>query len=152
MESIRLPRMRELVGKAMPPSEWFTVTQDIINAFADVTQDHNWIHVDVERASKELPGGSTIAHGYLILSLLPHLRAQAYKEIVGKRSRGLNYGTDKLRFIAPVPAGSRVRLTVAVKAVEPVSGGVRLVMENTVEVEGGSRPALVSESIDITYD
>src|SRR2546428_919980 len=96
----------KLVGRELGPSEWVTVDQDMINKFADATGDHQWIHVDVERAKREMPGGKTIAHGYLTLSLLPRLAPTLLKVL--KRSRGLNYGSNKVRFITPVPAGSRI--------------------------------------------
>ena len=91
------------VGETLGPSEWITVTQEMIDKFADATGDHQWIHVDVERAKKEMPGGKTIAHGYLTLSLLPRLAPTLMK--VEKRRRGLNYGSNRVRFTAPVPAG-----------------------------------------------
>src|SRR6478752_10229051 len=109
------------VGKELGPSEWLTVTQEMIDKFADATGDHQWIHVDVERAKKELPGGKTIAHGYLTLSLLPRLASTLYK--VKQRSRGLNYGANRVRFTGMVPAGSRIRLRLSIKSVEPVDGG-----------------------------
>src|SRR6476659_3986904 len=95
------------VGETLGPSEWLTVTQEMIDKFADATGDHQWIHIDVERAKKEMPGGKTIAHGYLTLSLLPKLNQGIWR--VKQRSRGVNYGSNKVRVTAPVPAGSRVR-------------------------------------------
>ena len=95
------------IGKELGPSEWLTVTQEMIDKFAEATGDHQWIHVDVERAKRELPGGKTIAHGYLTLSLLPRM-APTLMSITGRR-RGVNYGSNKIRFISPVPAGSRIR-------------------------------------------
>src|SRR5216110_3495976 len=97
-----------LVGKTLGPSSWITVDQPMIDTFADATGDHQWIHVEVERAKREMPGGKTIAHGYLTLSLLPRL-APTLMKITGRR-RGINYGSNKIRFISPVPAGSRIRL------------------------------------------
>src|SRR5467141_4570330 len=132
----------KLVGRELGPSEWVTVDQAMIDKFADATGDHQWIHVDVERAKHEMPGGKTIAHGYLTLSLVPRLAATLYR--VKKRSRGLNYGSNRIRFTGQVPAGSRIRLRQKIKAVEPVDGGgVRITSESTVEVEGAARPALV---------
>src|SRR5215471_11925468 len=123
------------IGQELGPSEWLTVTQEMIDKFAEATGDHQWIHVDVERAKRELPGGKTIAHGYLTLSLLPRLAPQLMK--VAKRSRGVNYGSNKVRFVSPVPAGSRIRLTQTIKNVEPVEGnGVRITSEMVMEVEG----------------
>src|ERR1700682_1048223 len=93
------------IGKELGPSEWLTVTQEMIDKFAEATGDHQWIHVDVERAKRELPGGKTIAHGYLTLSLIAGLAHQTHE--IRERSRGINYGSDRVRFTAPVPAGSR---------------------------------------------
>src|SRR5881296_945258 len=98
----------KLVGRELGPSEWVTVDQAMIDKFADATGDHQWIHVDVERAKKDMPGGKTIAHGYLTLSLVPRLAATLSR--VKKRRHGLNYGSNKVRFINPVPAGTRIRL------------------------------------------
>ena len=100
--------LKQHIGKTLGPSEWIVVDQPMIDKFAEATGDHQWIHVDVERAKKEMPGGKTIAHGYLTLSLLPRLVPQLLK--VEKRSRGLNYGSNKVRFTNTVPAGAWVRL------------------------------------------
>jgi acyl dehydratase len=138
------------VGEELGPSEWLTVTQEMIDKFADATGDHQWIHVDVERAKKEMPGGKTIAHGYLTLSLLPRLAPTLMK--VEKRRRGLNYGSNRVRFTAPVPAGGRVRLRQKLVKVEPVEdNGVRVTSEMTMEVEGNSRPAMVAETLGVIY-
>ena len=138
------------VGCELGPSEWLTVTQEMIDKFAEATGDHQWIHVDVERAKKEMPGGKTIAHGYLTLSLLPRLVPQLLK--VEKRKRGLNYGSNKIRFTNTVPAGSRIRLKQTIKNVEDVEGnGVRITSEMVMEVEGQERPALVAEVLGIQY-
>jgi acyl dehydratase len=138
------------VGKEIGVSDWYTVTQDQINKFADATGDHQWIHVDVERCKTEMPGGKTIAHGWLTLSLVPRLASTIYK--VKHRSRGINYGANRVRFTGPVPAGSRIRLRLTIKEVEPVEGGVRVTNEGLMEIEGGSRPVLVSETIGMVYD
>src|SRR5947207_426029 len=116
-----------LVGKTLGPSSWITVDQPMIDTFADATGDHQWIHVDVERAKREMPGGKTIAHGYLTLAMVPRMAATLMR--VSKRSRGLNYGSNKVRFIAPVPAGARIRLRQRIANVEAVAGGVRLTSE-----------------------
>jgi acyl dehydratase len=122
----------------------------MIDKFAEATGDHQWIHVDVERARRELPGGTTIAHGYLTLSLLPRL-APTLMTITG-RKRGINYGSNKVRFISPVPAGARVRLRQRlVNAEETADGGVRITSEMTMEVEGGARPAMVAETLGVVY-
>ena len=126
------------------------VTQDMINKFADLTGDHQWIHVDVERAKKEMPGGKTIAHGFLTLSLVPRMGASLIT--ISKRSRGINYGSNKVRFTSPVPAGSRIRLRQRIVAVDEVEGnGVRVTTAATVEVEGQERPALIAEIMGLRY-
>jgi acyl dehydratase len=138
------------IGRELGPSEWMTVEQAMIDKFADATGDHQWIHVDVERAKRELPGGRTIAHGYLTLSLVPRLAATLLK--VSKRRHGLNYGSNKVRFTSSVPAGARIRLKQRLASVERVAGnGVRVTSEMTVEVEGQDRPALVAEVISVQY-
>ena len=138
------------VGEELGPSEWLTVTQEMIDKFADATGDHQWIHVDVERAKKEMPGGKTIAHGYLTLSLLPQLAPTLMK--IEKRRRGLNYGSNRVRFTAPVPAGGRVRLRQKLVKIEPVEdNGFRITSEMTMEVEGNTRPAMVAETLGIVY-
>src|SRR4051812_25561347 len=123
------------IGRELGPSEWMTVEQAMIDKFADATGDHQWIHVDVERAKRDMPGGKTIAHGYLTLSLVPRLAATLVK--VKKRRHGLNYGSNKVRFTNTVPAGARIRLRQRLANVERVSGnGVRVTSEMTVDVEG----------------
>ena len=140
----------QFVGRSLGISEWVTVGQDRIDQFATCTGDRQWIHVDVERAKREMPGGKTIAHGYLTLSLVPRLGQTIYR--VKQRSRGLNYGSNRIRFTGQVPAGSRIRLRQKIKAVDPVEGGVRITSESTVEVEGATRPALVAEIISMQFD
>ena len=142
--------LAQYVGKEIGVSDWFTVDQAIIDKFADATGDHQWIHVDVERAKREMPGGKTIAHGYLTLSLVPRLAQTIYR--VKNRSRGLNYGSNRIRFTGQVPAGSRIRLRLKIKEVEAVQGGVRVTNEGTMELEGATRPVLVSETIGMVYD
>src|SRR6266849_7092939 len=137
--------MHKYVGQEIGVSDWVEVTQERINRFADATGDHQWIHVDVERAKKDMPGGKTIAHGFLTLSLVPRLGQTIYR--VKHRSRGLNYGSNRIRFTGQVPAGSRIRLRQKIKSVEPVEGGVRITSESTVEVAGAARPGLVAETI-----
>ena len=138
-------------GKEIGVSDWYTVTQEQINKFADATGDHQWIHVDVERCKTEMPGGKTIAHGWLTLSLVPRLASTLYR--VKHRSRGINYGANRVRFTGMVPAGSRIRLKLTVKSVEPVAnGGTRITNESTMELEGSDRPVLVAETIGVTYD
>jgi acyl dehydratase len=143
--------MKAHVGKEIGVSDWVTIDQARIDKFADATDDHQWIHVDVERAKKEMPGGKTIAHGYLTLSLLPKLNQGIFK--VTKRKRGVNYGSNKVRFTAPVPAGSRVRGHLTLKGIEDLGNGCsRLTMEASVEVEGSERPALVAETLSLVYE
>ena len=138
------------VGKDLGPSDWITVDQPMIDKFAEATGDHQWIHVDVERAKREMPGGKTIAHGYLTLSLVPRLASTLVK--VTQVSRGVNYGSNKVRFTGTVPAGSRIRLTQKIVKVEPVdNNGVRVTSEVKMEVEGQERPALVAEIMGIRY-
>ncbi|MDB5376498.1 MAG: enoyl-CoA hydratase [Rubritepida sp.] len=142
--------MADWVGKKLGTSDWFTVDQKTIDLFAEATGDHQWIHVDVERAKKEMPGGKTIAHGFLTLSLLPRLGPTIYA--IKQKSRGINYGTNKVRFTAMVPAGSRVRLHSTLKACDPIQGGVRLTVESEMELEGQPRPCLVAETLSQVYD
>ena len=138
------------VGQKLGTSEWLPVDQRMIDLFAEATGDHQWIHVDVERARHEMPGGRTIAHGFLTLSLLPRMAHTIWR--IERRSRGLNYGLNKVRFTAPVPAGARIRLHQTLKAAEPVEGGQRFTFEATVEIEGEPRPALIAETLAIVYD
>ena len=139
------------IGTELGPSEWLTVTQEMIDKFAEATGDHQWIHVDVERAKRELPGGKTIAHGYLTLSLLPRLAPTLMS--VAKRRRGVNYGSNKIRFITPVPAGSRIRLRQKLLKAEPAEdNGIRITSQMTLEVEGSERPAMVAEIISVVYE
>ena len=138
------------VGRELGPSEWLTVTQEMIDKFAEATGDHQWIHVDVERAKREMPGGKTIAHGYLTLSLLPRLAPTLMS--IAKRRRGLNYGSNKIRFITPVPAGARIRLRQKLLKTEEVEdNGVRVTSQMTMEVEGSERPAMVAETLSVVY-
>ena len=142
--------LKEHIGRELGPSDWMTVDQAMIDKFADATGDHQWIHVDVERAKREMPGGKTIAHGYLTLSMVPRLAATLVK--VEKRRRGVNYGSNKVRFTNVVPAGSRIRLRQRIVAVDEVSGGGhRITSQMTIEVEGQERPALVAETMGIQY-
>ncbi len=138
------------VGQPLGTSDWLEVTQEKITAFADITGDHNWIHVDVERAKRELPGGRCIAHGCLTLSLMAQMSYGIYD--VRRKSRGVFYGTEKVRFTAPVPAGSRIRLHQSLKEAVPVNGGYRYTTSCTVEIEGSDRPAMVAETIVLTFD
>ena len=145
-----IEELKTLVGQEIGISEWTTISQDRINKFADATGDHQWIHIDVGRAKNELPGGTTIAHGFLTLSLLPKLAQEIYK-VKGLR-HSLNYGSDRIRFTAPVPAESRVRGRYKLKSTEDVKdNGVKIIGEMTIEIEGRDRPACIVESISIVY-
>ena len=149
--SVEYPKdLLKHVGGQLGPSEWITVDQAMIDKFADATGDHQWIHVDAARAKREMPGGKTIAHGYLTLSLVPRMAATLLE--VQKRSRGINYGPNKIRFITPVQVGSRIRVHQRITGAEEVAGnGVRVTSEITVEIEGEERPALVGEIIGVRY-
>jgi acyl dehydratase len=137
--------LKKHVGQKLGTSEWFTIDQKMIDAFADATGDHNWIHVDAERARREMPGGKTIAHGYLTLSLIPRLSKTVYR--IQQRGKGFNYGANRVRFTAPVAVGSRVRLTETLKEAQDVGAGLRLIFECVIEIEGETRPAMVAEII-----
>ena len=140
-----LGELTALVGQDVAVSEWTTITQQQVNLFAEATGDHQWIHVDPERA-KNGPFGAPIAHGYLTLSLLPLLFASAMK--VENTRMGVNYGLNKVRFITPVPVGSRVRAHLKLLASDPIPGdGVQQTWEVTVELEGAPKPACVAESL-----
>jgi acyl dehydratase len=142
--------MQAHVGQKLGTSEWIIVDQQKIDDFARLTGDDNWIHVDVERAARELPEGKTIAHGLLTLSLMPYLAAQTLK--IRKRSRSINYGSNKIRFPAAVKCGVRLRLHRSLQKFEPVQGGARLTFANIMEIEGEERPAMAAESISVVYE
>lgn len=138
------------VGKLLGASDWVTIEQEQIAAFAKLTGDDHWIHVDVERASREMPQGKTIAHGFFVLSLIPYLQRGIYT--IRQRGKGLNYGCNRVRFTAPVPVGSRVRLQQVVKECQRLDDSVRVTFESTIEIEGQARPALVAETILQIFD
>ncbi|MGM9490050.1 MaoC family dehydratase [Ideonella sp. YS5] len=144
----RIPRLADLaglVGEELGVSDWITIDQARIDAFAEATGDHQWIHVDAERAAAG-PFGRTVAHGLLTLSLLPWFYASAYG--IDDVRMGLNYGFDKVRFPAPVPVGSRLRARFRLLAFEPLAGGgAQMKVEVKVEREGGDKPVCVAESI-----
>jgi acyl dehydratase len=149
MKHVTFEELPSLVGQETGVSDWVTIDQDRIDKFADATGDHQWIHVDVARAAKEMPGGKTIAHGYLTLSLIPWLTGNFLK--VDGVTRGINYGSNKTRFTNMVPVGSRVRARSKLLSVEPRGGGMQLTSEITIEIEGQKRPACVTESIGILF-
>jgi acyl dehydratase len=138
--------IKELLGKEIGPSEWREVTQGDINSFADLSGDHQWIHVDVERASKESPFGGPVAHGNLTLSMIDGFRL-ALIEASGF-VLGVNYGWNKVRFPAPVPAGARIRAKAEVVELDEVGGGWwQMVTRFTIEVEGNEKPCCVADSV-----
>lgn len=140
-----LERLRPLVGTEIGMSDWFTVDQERIDAFADATDDHQWIHVDPHRASTG-PFGTTIAHGFLTLSLTVALTAEVELD-VGEPAMAINYGLDRVRFTAPVPSGSRIRARVELTSVEPAGEGIQVKRTVTIEREGEERPAMVAETL-----
>ena len=144
-----LDRVKDHLGKPLGPSEWITVGQDRINAFADATGDHQWIHVDPERAGRDSPWKTTIAHGYLTLALTPHLLSQVIA--IGGWHTAVNTGLDKLRLSSPVSAGSRVRLSAQIKDTRSLpNDGLRVTFAVRVEVEGATKPALLA-NINFAY-
>ena len=144
-DGVGMSELRDLIGKELRPTDWLEVTQERIDTFADATDDHQWIHVDPARAA-EGPFGTTIAHGYLTLSLCAPLLTEA---LAGLRSESMsiNYGTNRVRFPSPVPAGSRIRARVTVESVDEVPGGEQAVLLDTVEREGGEKPVCVAEIV-----
>lgn len=142
--SFTLEQLRDAAGTDLGASRWFQIDQSRIDAFADATEDHQWIHVDPARAA-DGPYGTTIAHGYLTLSLLPTLMVDLI-QITGVSAR-LNYGLNKLRFPAPVPAGKRIRARAEIVGADDVTGGVQAAIAVTIEVEGESKPACVAEYV-----
>ena len=147
MKKVHYNDIQSLVGQEIGASEWVLIDQDRVNKFADATGDHQWIHVDVEKA-KQFMGG-TIAHGYLTLSLIPWLGSQIMS--IEGVSRGINYGSNKVRFTNMVPVGSKVRAKQKLLGVEPKGGGLQLTNEITIEIEGKDRPAAIAETITIVY-
>jgi acyl dehydratase len=140
--------LRELAGQHAGFTEWQTMEQDRVNRFADATDDHQWIHVDVERA-KESPFGGTIAHGYLTLSLVAPIMGQLVK--VTDSSTGLNYGLDRVRFPAPLPVGARFRGGAELLEVTEIAGGLQMKVRVTIEVEGSEKPAMVADALVRLY-
>ena len=140
-----MAELNGLTGTELGTSDWYEVTQEHVNLFADATSDHQWIHVDVERATKDSPFGGPIAHGYLTLSLLVPLLEQVLT--VSDTVMGVNYGLNKVRFPSPVPVGSRVRLTATLANVDEITGGKQLTFSCVVEREGGDKPVCVAEPV-----
>jgi acyl dehydratase len=141
-----IDELKEMVGKEVGPSDWRTVTQEDIDRFAELSGDDQWIHVDVERAKRESPFGTTVAHGNLTLSMIDGFRKALVRS--SGFALGVNYGWNKVRFPAPVPSGSRIRATMETVSVEEVGGGwFQVVQRFTVEVEGSEKPACVADSV-----
>ncbi len=143
-----LAQLIACVGQEVAVSDWHTVTQEHVNQFADATGDHQWIHVDVERA-RAGPFGAPIAHGFLTLSLVAGFSQRTLK--VSDVRMGVNYGLNKVRFMAPVPVGSRLRSRMALLEATPIEGGQQLVWKNTIEREGADKPACVAETVARYY-
>ena len=144
-----LAELPSLKGSVLGTSEWFEISQERVNTFADATDDHQWIHVDVERASRESPFGGPVGHGFLTLSLFVPMWSQVL--IVTDAAMAVNYGLNKVRFPAPVPVGSRIRLAATLVDVEEVKGGLRLTVGGVIEREGGDKPVCVLESVTRLY-
>jgi len=143
--------MATWVGREIGVSDWFAITQAHIDDFARLTGDDLWIHTDPARAAREMPGGHTIAHGFFVLSLIPLLVRSIYR--IERRGRGLNYGSDRVRYTSPVPVGSRVRLRQTIRAADPVEGnGTKIASHCVIEIEGQTRPAVVAEFLMVVYD
>jgi acyl dehydratase len=148
---MRLEEMRSSVGSEIGVSGWQTVTQEMIDRFAEITGDRYWIHTDPDRARAESPFGATIAHGFLTTSLLSRMVHDAVDMELPSRFR-VNYGFNKLRFPAPVPSGSRIRAHITANAVRDIDGGVEIVWGVVVEIEGKPKPALAAEWLIRAYD
>lgn len=144
-----IAELEKHIGQELGASDWVTVDQDRINKFADATGDHQWIHIDEEKA-KDGPFGSTIAHGFLTLSLLPLLGAEVMN--VSGMEMKINYGLNKVRFPKPVPAGSKVRDVVSLKEIVRKSSGIQVVMDHVIEIEGSDRPACIAEAVTLMIE
>ncbi len=144
-----LSELKTLIGQEVAVSNWVEITQDRVNRFAEATGDLQWIHIDVEKSRKESPFGGTVAHGFLTLSLLPMLMADAVS--MPDVKMGVNYGLNKVRFPAPVPVGSRLRARMLLQTVEDIPGGAQTTWQVTIEREGSDKPVCVAESISRRY-
>ena len=147
--SLALTALPTWLGLEVAVSDWVMITQERINLFAEATGDHQWIHIDPERAAKESPFATTIAHGFLTLSLVPYLKGECI-EFTGVKM-GVNYGTNRVRFMAPVKVNSRLRGRFKLMSVEPIKGGVQMVWECTLELEGLAKPACIAELVSRAY-
>jgi acyl dehydratase len=141
--------IRAAKGQDLGATDWLVISQDRVNGFADATDDHQWIHVDVERATAESPFGGPIAHGFLTLSMASAFLPQLIE--VTNISMGINYGMNKVRFPSPVPVGAKLRASVVIADVEEVSGGVQVTFAITMQVEGAAKPACVAEFLARYY-
>ena len=151
MNPVEIKDLPGLVGQEVGVSDWLLVDQDRVNKFADATGDHQWIHIDRKKAAEQSPYKTTIAHGFLTLSLAPKLMAGLYK--INSVKVGINYGANKVRFMAPVPSGSRVRMRMTLKAVEAHEPqGVRMTAECVFEREGSDKPVCVAELITLLFE
>ena len=144
-----LDELTAAVGEELGPTEWLTITQDRVDQFADATGDHQWIHVDRERAAQSQFGG-TIAHGYMTLAMLPMIASNLF--VIERRGAKLNYGVNKVRFPAPVPVDSKIRGSVTIAGVEDVEIGKRLTLDYVIEVDGQDKPGMIAQSVVIVLD
>ncbi|TFV88764.1 MaoC family dehydratase [Blastococcus sp. CT_GayMR16] len=144
-----LAELPALKGTELGTSDWVEVTQERVRLFADATGDHQWIHVDIDRAKAESPFGGPIGHGYLTLSLLIPMWSEVL--VVSDATMGVNYGLNKVRFPAPVPVGSKLRLTATLKDVEEVAGGLQVTVSAVIEAEGATKPVCIAEPVFRMY-
>ena len=150
-DSYTFSTVADFVGQEIGVSDWMTVDQPMIDAFAELTGDRQWIHIDTERAEREAPTGTTIAHGLLTLSLLPMMRNEI-GVIPAGTGRSINYGYDKIRFLAPVRPGARIRTRITLSAVTPRGDGFLIDARNTVEIEGQEKPAMIADSLTLLLE
>lgn len=145
LPSFHVESLESRIGEEIAVSDWIELPQSMIDAFAEVTRDRQWIHIDVERAQRESPYRAPIAHGFLVLSLIPHLAQQSYR-VEGIRA-SINYGLNRVRFVAPVPAGSRLRARFALGQMVRFDGGFQVTWTVTLDIEGQPRPACVADTV-----
>lgn len=145
----RLQDLQQRIGEEIAISDWLAITQERVNLFAEATGDHQWIHVDVERANKESPFGGPIAHGYLTLSLLAKFSQDSIK--IGNVRMGVNYGSNRVRFTSPVRVGKSVRARFKLAAYDEIAGGAQLTWNATVDIDGGDKPACIVEMLSRWY-
>lgn len=151
MKVARLADLTDYIGKEIGPSEWLEVTQEMINSFATATHDHQWIHTDVERAKKQSPFGTPIAHGFLSLSLISYFVGELIQ--VESAKMGVNYGLNKVRFTSHVPAGGRVRMRATLGKLEPYGeNGAKMFVNGIMELEGSEKPVCIAEFIALTFE